>query len=71
MITANLDGKRVFVTGGTSGIGLACVRTFASMGAVVVANHLPDDTQATSVISALSRDGYAVSGIAGSVAEPE
>jgi 3-oxoacyl-[acyl-carrier protein] reductase len=71
LITANLDGKRVFVTGGTSGIGLACVRTFASMGAVVVANHLPDDTQATSVISALSRDGYAVSGIAGSVAEPE
>ena len=71
MISANLNGKRVLVTGGTSGIGLACVKTFATMGAQVVANYLPTDSQAMKVIDALVRDGFAVSGVAGSVADPK
>ena len=40
MTDQDLQGKRALVTGGASGIGLACVREFAARGAhVVVADH--------------------------------
>jgi 3-hydroxybutyrate dehydrogenase len=40
MTEQDLTGKRAVVTGGASGIGLACVREFAARGAhVVVADH--------------------------------
>ena len=43
MTTADLRGRRVLVTGASSGIGLACVRVAARAGAKVALNHLPDD----------------------------
>ena len=40
MTEQDLAGRRAIVTGGASGIGLACVREFASRGAhVVIADH--------------------------------
>ena len=40
MTEQSLAGKRALITGGASGIGLACVREFAARGAhVIVADH--------------------------------
>ena len=40
MADQDLAGKRALVTGGASGIGLACVREFAARGAhIVIADH--------------------------------
>ena len=38
----DLKGKKVLVTGASSGIGLATVETFARNGATVALNYLPD-----------------------------
>lgn len=43
MITADLSGKRVLVTGAATGIGLATARLMALSGAQVALNHLPGD----------------------------
>ncbi len=43
MITADLAGKAVLVTGGGSGIGLAAAALLQRCGATVALNHLPGD----------------------------
>ena len=43
MMQADLKGRTAIVTGGASGIGLACVVQLARNGAKVALNHLPDD----------------------------
>lgn len=60
MISADLSGKAMLVTGGLSGIGLAAARLFGRLGARVAINHLPDDPRAEVVLAGLAREGLAV-----------
>jgi 3-oxoacyl-[acyl-carrier protein] reductase len=69
MITADLTGKRVLVTGGASGIGLATARMFGECGARIAVNHLPDDPQAAKRIAELRARGIDAEGFAGDVGQ--
>lgn len=68
MITADLAGKAVLVTGGASGIGLAAVTLFARCGASVALNHLADDPRGPDAAARLASEGLHVTAVAGNVA---
>lgn len=70
MITADLTGKRALVTGGASGIGLACVTMLASMGAKVALNHLDDDPAGAAKVAELSGQGLDVIAAPGNISIP-
>ena len=71
MISADLNGKCVLVTGGLSGIGLATVKAFATAGAQVAVNHLPDDPTDAPVLEELRKEGHKIVSAPGDVSDPD
>ena len=63
----SLEGKRVLVTGGTKGIGLAVVREFLSLGAEVVFTAR-NEQQVEELEQLLQQEGHKAWGLAGDVA---
>ena len=64
MITFKLAGRRAFVTGSASGIGLATAGRLARSGARVAMNDLPGDALARAVAE-LSSEGFSVEAVPG------
>jgi 3-oxoacyl-[acyl-carrier protein] reductase len=59
--TSSLAGKRVLVTGGSSGIGAAIVRRLAAQGATVAVNYRSDRDAADALVGELRDNGCAAS----------
>lgn len=60
MISANIEGKVVVITGGASGIGYAAARLFGVCGASVVLNDIADEEVLNDAASRLRQDGVEV-----------
>lgn len=70
MLKADLRGKTAIITGGASGIGLACVKLIAESGVTVALNYLPGDPQGPEQVASLTGAGLNVIPAPGSVAVP-
>lgn len=64
----DFSGKRVLVTGGTSGMGEACARSFAAAGASVVINGR-DHQRADAIIDSSKGKGGSIAFVAGDIGE--
>ena len=71
MITSDLAGKKVIVTGGASGIGLGTVELFARLGATVAINDLQSNPRLEEEVRRLSADGLEVLAAPGDVGEAD
>ena len=70
MITADLRGKKVLVTGAASGIGLATVGLFAELGADAALNDLSNNARLSDEVSRLRSQGLRVIAAPGDVGDP-
>jgi 3-oxoacyl-[acyl-carrier protein] reductase len=69
-MNAELEGKKVLVTGASSGIGLATVETLARRGATVALNYHPDDPRgAIDIVDRLNKEGLRVRGAPGDISQ--
>ena len=66
----NLQGKRVLITGGSSGIGLALARSLLAKGAIVVITGRRPDVL-TAAVGDLKASGGSVTGVAADVGTSE
>lgn len=64
-----LDGKKVLITGGSSGIGAACAIGAARQGADVAINYLGDRHLADAIVAAIKAQGRRAVALHGDVAE--
>lgn len=62
--------RTALVTGGASGIGLACVTLLARQGIRVAMNHLEDDSQGAEQVARLRAEGLDVISAPGNVSVP-
>jgi len=67
---SDLENRKVLVTGGASGIGLATARAFLDNGATVAINDLPGE-KLDAVIRELAADGNKVLSAPGDIGDPE
>lgn len=51
------DGKNVFISGGTSGIGLAAAKMFSSLGANIFVFSIDDDMQRKQALESIEKAG--------------
>ena len=76
----SLEGKRVVITGGASGIGAATAQLFAAHGARIALGYNSDPAKAEQVVAGLAGDGHfpvrmtiddgdSLAGAAGKIAE--
>jgi 3-oxoacyl-[acyl-carrier protein] reductase len=71
-MAADLSGKKILVTGASSGIGLATVEAFAGRGATVALNYLPADPRGVSeIVERLNKQGLSVRAMPGDVSQPD
>ncbi len=71
MISSDLTGKTVLVTGGASGIGFATARLFAQNGAMVAINDLPGNPRLEEAVLELQQAGLAVGSVPADVGDPD
>ncbi|MEJ8571549.1 SDR family NAD(P)-dependent oxidoreductase [Microbaculum marinum] len=71
MILDDLKGKRVLVTGSSSGIGAAAATAFGEHGSFVVVHYFKNEAGAREVAAKIEQDGGKVALVSGDLRNPE